>query len=184
MPALESVIEDMAQFPVDHVVVAGDLISFGPHSEQVLNLVDNLGWSVIRGNNEFYLLDFNSHRAPQRWSDPDYYSLLPWYCKQISHEWKNKIAAWPDELHIRYPDAPKLYVCHGTPITPCRGLFPNLPEEDLAKELGGVEEKVLIVGHTHLPMDWSFGKWQIINPGSVGIPLDGIALASYAILEG
>ena len=33
LPALESVIEDMTQIPVDHVVVAGDLVSFGPHSE-------------------------------------------------------------------------------------------------------------------------------------------------------
>ena len=33
-------------------------------------------------------------------------------------------------------------------------------------------------------MDREAGRWRIFNPGSVGVPLDGIFSASYMILEG
>jgi Icc-related predicted phosphoesterase len=36
LPALEAVLADLAQFPVDHVVVAGDVINWGPHSAEVM----------------------------------------------------------------------------------------------------------------------------------------------------
>ena len=41
----------------------------------------------------------------------------------------------------------------------------------------------MLVGHTHLPM--SRGAWTkvVLNPGSVGQPLDGDPRASYAVIE-
>jgi len=33
-------------------------------------------------------------------------------------------------------------------------------------------------------MDRQTGRWRIFNPGSVGVPLDGVFSASYMILEG
>ncbi len=41
----------------------------------------------------------------------------------------------------------------------------------------------MLLGHTHLPM--SRGAWTkvVINPGSVGQPLDGDPRASYAVIQ-
>jgi len=36
LPALDAVLADLAQFPVDQVVVAGDVVNWGPFSAQVL----------------------------------------------------------------------------------------------------------------------------------------------------
>ena len=33
-------------------------------------------------------------------------------------------------------------------------------------------------------MDRQAGRWRVFNPGSVGVPLDGLFSASYMILEG
>ena len=41
LPALKAVIDDMAQFEVDHVVVAGDSVNWGPFSCEVLELATN-----------------------------------------------------------------------------------------------------------------------------------------------
>jgi Icc-related predicted phosphoesterase len=35
-PALESVVEALSQFKVDHIIVVGDLINLGPFSRQVV----------------------------------------------------------------------------------------------------------------------------------------------------
>jgi hypothetical protein len=59
-----------------------------------------------------------------------------------------------------------------------------MSDEEIGQELSGIEDNYTICGHTHLPMDRQVGKWRIFNPGSVGVPLDGIFSASYMILEG
>jgi predicted phosphodiesterase len=46
-----------------------------------------------------------------------------------------------------------------------------------------------VAGHTHLITDShiqsSEGRqWHLFNPGSVGVPLDGIHQASYMLLDG
>ncbi len=62
-------------------------------------------------------------------------------------------------------------------------LTPDLADDELKKEVEQVRADVLLVGHTHLPM--SRGAWTkvILNPGSVGQPLDGNPRASYAVIE-
>jgi predicted phosphodiesterase len=115
LPALEAVLQDLSQFKMDHVIVAGDVINWGPFSAQVMERVTREGWAVIRGNNEFYVLDYNTPRAPSEWEE---YSLLPWLHRQLNGHWRNVIAAWPDALSLRFPDAPPLRVVHGSPRSP------------------------------------------------------------------
>ena len=180
LPALVAVIEDMAQFDVDQVVVAGDSINWGPYSAQVVERIVNENWAVIRGNNELYLLDFDTPRAPEVWKA---YEALPWFFEHL-REWQSTIACWPDTLQLRFSDAPPVRVFHGIPGNPWEAIFPNTPEEDVRVMLAGVEEKTLICAHNHLIMDRPFDLWHILNPGSVGVGLDGNRDASYMILEG
>ena len=81
--------------------------------------------------------------------------------EQLSNEWLQPIAVMPDELTLRFADAP-----------PLRAL------------LGGVAERSVVSGHYHLPFERQLADWQIINPGAVGAPMDGLRAASYALLEG
>lgn len=73
---------------------------------------------------------------------------------------------------------------HGTPNSPWESIFWTMTDEELEKALSSVDAEYVICGHTHLPMDRQTSKWRIFNPGSVGVPLDGIFSASYMILEG
>lgn len=183
LPALAAVQADLARLAVDHVVVAGDVVNWGPFSAQVLERVAGAGWTAIRGNNELYLVDYGTPRAPAEWSDRAQFSLLPWLQRQLDGRWRNAVAAWPDTLCLRYPDGPPLRVVHGAPGDHWRGLYPDLPDDRAEALLSGVVEPVVAAGHTHLPMDRRVGRWRIVNPGSVGLPLDGRHEASYALLE-
>ena len=80
LPALQAVIDDMKQFDVDHVVVAGDSVNWGPFSREVLELVFQRRWALIRGNNAFYALDYGTVRAPDFWSS---FSLPPILREQL-----------------------------------------------------------------------------------------------------
>ncbi|HUS15439.1 MAG TPA: metallophosphoesterase [Chloroflexia bacterium] len=184
LPALEAVAADLAQFQPDAVVVAGDIVSWGPSSLEVLDLVTSHGWAVIRGNHEYYVLDYGTPRARPEWHDPRQFPQLPDLHRQLAGRWLRTIAAWPDTLQLRLADAPPLRIVHGTPASPWAPMYPDAPAEHLAALLGGVEETTVVAAHTHLPMDRVVDRWHLINPGSVGVPLDGIFGAAYAILEG
>ena len=97
LPALNTVIDDMAQFAVDQVVVAGDSINWGPFSLRVLEVICERRWPAVRGNNEFYLLDYDTERAPAHWSR---FTMPPYLHELLGDDWVNFIAA-----HARYPAA-------------------------------------------------------------------------------
>lgn len=181
LPALEAVVDDMRSFRPDQVIAAGDVVNWGPFSAQVMERVAAEGWSAIRGNNEFYLLDYNTPRQPPYWNE---YSLLPWLYEQLRGRWHHIIAAWPDEVSLRFPDGPPLRVFHGIPGSPWIGITPITPEDEIATWLANVPETVVIGGHTHLQMDRRVGRWRLLNPGSVGVPLDGKPfIATYMLLD-
>jgi predicted phosphodiesterase len=181
LPALEAVQRDLEQFTLDGVIVAGDVVNWGPFSAQVMERVVDEHWAVIRGNNEYYLLEHQTPREPETWR---HFTLPPWLKRQLAGHWHNVIAAWPDTLSLRYSHAPPIRVAHGSPQSNTDSIYLTTTEAELAPMLAGLVETTLIAGHTHLPMDRrTTGGWRLINPGSVGLPLDGTFPASYALLE-
>ncbi len=181
LPALQAVIDDMRQFKVDQVVVAGDSVNWGPFSRQVLELVFQRRWALIRGNNAFYALDYNTIRAPDHWAS---FSLPPILREQLGSDWLKALSCLPDSLSLRFVDAPPLRVFHGLPDNPWQAIFPGTARDEIAGWLRDVREGTVICAHSHIPMERSVDCWQIFNPGSVGVPLDGEFSASYMILDG
>lgn len=180
LPALEAVIDDMAAFAVDQVVVAGDSVNWGPFSAQVMETIWQKQWAVIRGNNEYYLLDYDTPRAPQSWG---VFTLPPMLFEQLGSRWTNFIASLPDTLSLRFRDAPPVRVVHGIPHNPWQAITPYTDEATVRAALAGVEETTIIGGHSHIAMDRQVDAWHILNPGSVGVPLDGSLSASYMVIE-
>ncbi len=181
LPALQAVIADTTQFAVDHVIVAGDSVNWGPFSREVMQLISARRWAVIRGNNELYALDFETPRMPPHWAR---FTLPPILRDQLGAEWLGAIACLPDELCLRFPDAPALRVVHGIPGDPFRAIYPATPADQISAWLADVDEATVVCAHSHIALERRVDRWQIFNPGSVGIPLDGEISASYFIIDG
>lgn len=182
-PALESVLDDLSQFIPDHIIVAGDLINLGPFSRQVVAHAVEHNWVVVRGNNELALLDYDTPRAPEHWQDLTQFAMLGWLDRQFDDDLKDTIATWPDTLQLRFRNAPPIRLVHGSPRSSLESIYPTATDEEIEELLAGTDEGVVVAGHTHLPMDRTVGNWRILNPGSVGMPLDGDSKASYLLLE-
>ena len=184
LPALAAVLSDLKSSDVDHVIVPGDVIFFGPFSRQTAEVVIKNGWSVIRGNNEFFLIDYKTPRAPAEWEDPVQFAPTAWLDRQFDQKLKTLIGSWPDRLHLRFRNAPSIRVFHGTPNRSWDPIYWTMTDEEIERLLCNIEADYVICGHTHLSMDRQSGRWRIFNPGSVGVPLDGTFSASYMLLEG
>ena len=181
LPALDAVINDMAQFEVDHVVVAGDSVNVGPFSREVLEVISARNWAVIRGNNGYYVTEYQTPRMPAHWSA---FTLPPFLREQLGAKWINFIACLPDTLSLRFPDAAPLRVFHGLPDNPWVSINPLSANSDAERWLEHTAEETIICAHSHMPMERHIGRWHVFNPGSVGIPLDGLPRASYMIIDG
>ncbi|MFN8372995.1 MAG: metallophosphoesterase family protein [Anaerolineae bacterium] len=72
---------------------------------------------------------------------------------------------------------------HGSPRSHWESIFASTPDEEVLPMLQAVEEDLVITGHTHLQMDRQVGRWRVLNPGPVGMPLDGYYEANYMLLE-
>lgn len=181
MAALEAVVADMAQFDYDGVVVAGDSVNWGPSSAEVFDFITAQGWPAIRGNNELYALDFDTPRAPDKWS---HYALPPFLIQQLGPDRLHRIAAMPDEISLRFRDAASLRIMHGLPNNPWSAVIPTTPDDEVQHLFAPITETTIISGHSHIALDRHVDRWHIINPGSVGVPLDGDCTASYMLIEG
>ncbi len=181
LPALEAVLADMQRFAVHQALVAGDTVNWGPFSRETLEIVTQRRWAVVRGNNEFYALDFDTVRAPAHWSR---FTLPPMLREQLGEDGLWLLACQPDTLSLRFPDAPPLRIVHGIPGDPWRAIFPQTAETVIAAWLDSVTESTVVCAHSHIALERHVGRWQLFNPGSVGVPLDGERSASYMIIEG
>ncbi len=64
-----------------------------------------------------------------------------------------------------------------------RYVTPQTSDEDLAAEAALTDADIVLMGHTHRPFRRDAGGKLMLNTGSVGQPRDGIAMASYAVIE-
>jgi putative phosphoesterase len=84
-------------------------------------------------------------------------------------------------LNLTY-DGLKVKVLHAAPGDE---LYRYMSKEEASKlSKSDIKADLLVVGHTHIPYEIkrSNDVW-VVNPGSVGMPKDGDARASYAMLD-
>src|SRR3954468_24520311 len=122
LPALEAVLDDLKQFTVDRIIVAGDVVNWGAFSRQVMERLADLDCAFIRGNNELYLTDWQTPRMPKSW---EIFTLPPYTLAQLGNRWMNVISTWPDSLSLRFRDAPAIQVVHGSPRSPFEAMLPT-----------------------------------------------------------
>lgn len=179
LPALETVIADMEQFKPDHVIVVGDLINTVPCDAEVMEIVVRSGWTAIRGNHEFYMLDYKTPREHPRMTE----SPSPRWLNENLKDWFAYIAAMPDELTLYYRDGPPIYVTHGYPDRPFDAPSRVTPDSIIAEKLAAIEQTTVIGGHYHISVDRQVERWHYMNPGPVGSLMDGTHHACYLLLD-
>lgn len=179
-PALEAV---LAAEPFDRLVVGGDLISYGPHPREVVDLVRRRASVVVRGNHD----DSLAHRVDCRCAPstkPLAEATRALHRDLLSSEDVAFLADLP--LMATFDAAgTRLFSAHATPTEPLHAyaLTPAAPDDRIRAEIASVDADYILLGHTHLPMIRRVGSRVVVNPGSVGQPRDGDLRASYAVID-
>jgi predicted phosphodiesterase len=213
LPALEAVLAELERLQPDFVVLNGDLINAIPFSSEVVELVRTQDWAVVRGNHEFYLLDFGTERAIPGSEDPERWGGLHWLVDRMRPDQVHYLAALPDERTLYFPDTQPIRVAHGVPGRNRVGFYQEMQARNILSEIDTIPERTLVSAHTHVQVDRHLSildgidpladphedsiyfdgyapnrrspdaHWHVINPGSVGLPLNGDPRAQFAMLE-
>jgi predicted phosphodiesterase len=98
--------------------------------------------------------------------------------------WLDWLTNLPLEVRMTLPDGTRVLGVHASPgRDDGPGLKPTHSDEEAAQLLTGCEADVVIVGHTHVPLDRQVGKIRVINLGSVSNPVTPGLQATYGLLE-
>ena len=200
LPALEAVLADARQQGVDGIIVAGDFTTGGPQQLETINLLRSLGSWMIRGNSEGYLLAYSAGNVPDGWRVSKQWASVHWAYSHLDRETLDFITSLLEQRVVTLDDAAPIRVVHGSPRSPSEHLFPASdpvsldafreagllsPDCDpvkLDKALAQVKELVLVCGHSHIPWKQEQDGRLMLNPGSVGAPINGDVRAQYALL--
>ena len=178
LPALEAVLED-ATDRVTGYVIGGDVALFGAwplETVERLRGLENARW--LRGNGERWTAEPDA--APEN----EVIQAAIEACRAaLGEATVADLARLPQSVAL---DELGARAWHASPVSDVRSFFPE-PADDEAELLAGVSESRLVFGHTHLQFRRTAtgpgGAVELVNPGSVGMPLDGDPRAAYALLH-
>jgi predicted phosphodiesterase len=174
LPALQAVVED-AREDTDMFLLGGDYALFGPFASEtvaVLRALPNAIW--IRGNVDRWCADQAS--APE---DELLRGAIADCREALGQAVVDELGALPDQAVIagtRY--------CHASPLSDLRSFLPEATDDE-DEILAGATERRVVFGHTHIQFRRTRPDGiELLNPGSVGMPMDADTRAAYALVRG
>ncbi len=175
LAAFKAVLDDMPR--VDQIICVGDLVGYAAEPNEVVTLARSKRIKVVMGNH-----DYAAVTRDVRGFNPIAAQAALWTADNLSEENLKFLSNLP--THLKLTLKQKLYVVHGSPRDPINEyVFPDYPNQELAKIVEGVDAEVVVLGHTHVPMKRMIMGKLIVNPGSVGQPRDRDPRASYGVLK-
>lgn len=160
----------------DAVVVAGDLCLDGPKPKKVLQRLEEIGATCVRGNTDRYLSEETSDIF-----EPAAAAQISWTRHEIGERWLNWLKELPFALRIG-EDENQLLIVHANPKSDDEHIWPDAADEALQHFIGEERATAIAFGHLHLPFVRMWRNKLLANVASAGLPKDGDPRAGYAIL--
>jgi diadenosine tetraphosphatase ApaH/serine/threonine PP2A family protein phosphatase len=171
--ALDQVLAEAEQVGSDRYLLGGDYGTPSPaplETLERLRALPNATW--IRGNGERWLREPPLDR-------PEVMEVYEHLSSGVPEHEVELLYALPERAELDGI----LYV-HGSPISDVDS-FPPQPGEDDERLVGAVHDRTIVFGHSHQQFRRPGPRnTDLVNPGSVGMPLDGDVRAAWATWDG
>ena len=180
--ALEAVIKniiDKYDSEITGFIFTGDYVGDFADGSKVVDLIQRISEEyktyIIKGNREIdqvgtYLESLRHDKEPD-WDLDSTMGAALISCRELGKERLKYLKSLPISCIIRHDGKRPIFVKHKMPLDP--------NEIELVKR----ENMVVITGHTHEAHKETKDGVSLYNPGSIGLPDDGIIAASYGIME-
>ncbi|MGP8071087.1 MAG: metallophosphoesterase family protein [Candidatus Bathyarchaeia archaeon] len=176
LTAFEAVIGKLPKH--DALFCLGDIVGYGPQPNEVVARLVELRPSVIlMGNHDYAVVSgdvqgFSANAA----------TAVEWTRQKLDRVSRDYLAALKPSTRIEREGC-TFALFHGGPRDPLNEyVFPGISDSAGRSLVQAASARIVLLGHTHMPMLYSFKDSVLANPGSVGQPRDGDRRASFALL--
>ncbi len=211
-PAFKAVHEDAKNKGVTDFIVAGDYCLSGPYPNECIAILRSLDNSyIIRGNEEQYVENLIG-KDQSTWTDGQM-QISYWVYKNLSKENLDYLMSLPETVDYSY-NGVDIHIAHSHLAFTKDAMMDKINSSDIEIQFGEqelsrsiidkyvvdniestpgyeddlnkLEDGIYIFGHSHIQWTYKVKDREIyfINPGSCGLPLDGIVnTVPYTIFE-
>jgi putative phosphoesterase len=163
--ALEAVLADVRGSGAELIVVGGDVVE-GPLPVETLELLDAVVMPLVwvRGNCD---------RDPSEWVR-----------ERVGEERVAWLSGLPTTVTIDVDGLGAVCFCHGSPRSDEDIVTAVSAVARVEPMLDGVDEDLVVSGHTHVQFDRVVANRRLVNAGSVGMPYQGESGWAYWTMFG
>ena len=147
---------------VDAVWQLGDVVGYGPHPDEVVARLREIGATGVRGNHDAAVLG----SLGVEWFNPAARRAVEWTARRIFPETRAWLADLPERAELG-----EMTLVHGSPRDPTWEYITTTPTAQA--NLAVLVTPYLLYGHTHVPAAWRDGDGHVEALG----PSDGSILA-------
>ena len=174
--ALEAVLAATEHVGATAYVLGGDYASMGPWPRETVELLETVPAVVrIRGNVERWLRE-----------EPEVPEGARAFVEAALDAARQALGPALVERLYGLPERAELdgiLVCHGSPRSDVESFAPEAQEGE-ERMLAGESGRTVLFGHSHVQFERPGPNGTyLVNPGSVGMPLDGDTRAAWAIYD-
>jgi putative phosphoesterase len=171
--ALAAVVEELERLGVERAVCLGDAVQGGDEPRQVLDRLAELGWPVVLGNADDFLLEVQAD-SPEPITDAQL-EKRAWSLEQLDAGHLEQIRSFQRTIELG-----SLLAFHGSPRSYDDVLLPET-EDDAPWHVAGFD--VLAGGHTHQQWTRVIGSALYVNPGAVSSQVAEFAVLTNRSVE-
>jgi len=170
LPALDAALAAAENAGVDTILVGGDVV-LGPMPADCLDRLRASGSRTlfIRGNCDRLVVEaFDG--APSRRLPAPVAETIAWTAAQLDREQRDFLAALPETLTLDVDGLGPVLFCHATPRSDEEIVTARSSDDRMRTVLHGVDERIVVCGHTHMQYERDVDDVRLVNAGSVGMP--------------
>lgn len=181
LPALDAALDVFHEAGILTVINTGDSATGYPWGSEVIRRLREEQIPSVQGELDRLTVRFRRKRhALATRLDPDTCHALDYAYTHIPSEDLEFLRGLPRERIVE-AEGLRIFVSHGTPGDPSRGLT---PQDDASRFLRAREyanADIVLGGKTHQPFVLLTAETLFVNPGSLGVP--GERLGTYALVN-
>lgn len=173
---------------VDAFVFLGDYLGELAYPRRTMELLYELAAEhtcyFIKGNKEdYWLLHAKTPQEKRCWKEVDSTTGMLYYVyEQLEGKDFEFFKGLSPVREIRFEGLPALTLCHGSPENVRQDLLPG--DEKTLAILKKSPTDIILCGHTHRQRKICYENKCILNPGSVGVPLESGGKTQFMLLTG
>ncbi len=178
--ALSVVLAAARRAGAQRLILCGDYVGYYYAAAATWQALSEWPQLAIRGNHEEMMARAVNDPAWREAVRLRYGSGIDNALAELTPALQQAIGALPEQ-QVFEADGRRYLVCHGSPWDSGFYFYPDTPVPADAARDWQDRHDIVFCGHTHYPMERSFGNCRVINPGSVGQPRDRSPGAAWAL---